>query len=185
MFSEYINNRMNSSKIIFLGGIHGVGKGTLSKKLISELNLEYLSASKLLRWDRVSNDIQNKKVSNISKTQERLLNALKEKCEQNKQYILDGHFCLFNAKGVVEKISFDTFAKINPRIIAVITTNEKIIKQRLEKRDEKIYDIKLLKKMQKIEKDYAVEIASILKIPFFEIKDGNQNDFINLISNLN
>lgn len=69
---------MNCSKIIFIGGIHGVGKGTISKRIIENLNLEYLSASRLLSWEKYSPDLKNKKVTNFSETQTRLIHALKK-----------------------------------------------------------------------------------------------------------
>jgi adenylate kinase len=174
---------MNSSKIIFLGGIHGVGKGALSKKLISELNLGYLSASNLLKWKNISKG-NNKKVANIPNTQEKLLDALSNKCKNNEQYILDGHFCLLNKNGMVEKVSLDIFVKINPILVVVATTDEKLIQQRLEERDKRYYNLDILKNMQKIEKEYAHEIALRLDIPFLEVKNGDCKNLINLISNL-
>lgn len=35
--------------IIFIGGIHGVGKGTLCKRIESELGIIHLSASEVLK----------------------------------------------------------------------------------------------------------------------------------------
>lgn len=34
--------------IIFIGGVHGVGKGTLCKRLASDLKITHLSASEVL-----------------------------------------------------------------------------------------------------------------------------------------
>ena len=42
-------------------GIHGVGKCTICQQICSELNLEYLSASELLKWKAVIEDAKNKK----------------------------------------------------------------------------------------------------------------------------
>jgi len=39
-----------NKEIIFIGGIHGVGKGTLCKRIASDLNIIHLSASEVLKW---------------------------------------------------------------------------------------------------------------------------------------
>lgn len=40
---------MKTSNIIFIAGIHGVGKSTLCKKLSSRYNIEHYSASELIK----------------------------------------------------------------------------------------------------------------------------------------
>lgn len=59
--------------IIFIGGIHGVGKGTLCKNIASELNVIHLSASDVLKWDDFTTDSTNKCVKDIQVTQNRLI----------------------------------------------------------------------------------------------------------------
>jgi broad-specificity NMP kinase len=48
-------------KIAFIGGIHGVGKSTICRQICSELNLEYLSASELIKWADLNEDAKNTK----------------------------------------------------------------------------------------------------------------------------
>ena len=52
----YTNVRAHAKKtalkmknIIFIGGIHGVGKGTLCEKVCNDLNIRHLSASEVLK----------------------------------------------------------------------------------------------------------------------------------------
>jgi adenylate kinase len=63
---------MNDRKIIFVGGIHGVGKGTICKVLAQKFDFEHLSTSQVLKWNEISN-LKNKKVQNFAITQDRLL----------------------------------------------------------------------------------------------------------------
>ena len=49
-----------TSKIAFIGGIHGVGKSTVCKHICRDLKIEYLSASELLKWKDLNEDAQNK-----------------------------------------------------------------------------------------------------------------------------
>nr|WP_298655519.1 ATP-binding protein [uncultured Flavobacterium sp.] len=131
------------NNIIFIGGIHGVGKGTICKKIASKTDLIHITASEILKWDEISSS-DNKLVNNISSTQERLINGLKSLIKNDKRYLLDGHFCLLNSNGIPCKIDEDTFDSINPKIISIVIDDIGKIVDRLEKRDNKKYDIKSL-----------------------------------------
>lgn len=117
---------MNKGKIIFIGGIHAVGKGTVCKELAQKFNFEHLSASQVLKWDELS-DSKNKKVQNLTTTQDRLLTNLYRIIEPNKKYLLDGHFTLLNSNGEPEKIDESTFIGIQPESIILLTCEPKII----------------------------------------------------------
>jgi len=146
--------------IHFIGGIHGVGKGTICSKACNQAGLAHLTASELLKWNEIS-AVDNKNVENIKNTQARLIIGLNNATNTNKSYLLDGHFCLFNAEGKVEKVPLETFVKIAPKSISVVTDKVVLIKQRLEERDNKKYDFDVLENMQNTEKEYAKEILHI------------------------
>lgn len=172
------------NNIIFVGGIHGVGKGTICNRICEVTDFVHLSASEILKWNEISQP-GNKNVANIQSTQDSLLEGLKKTLQKNKSYLLDGHFCLFNSEGKVEKVPLEIFERISPKLIAVVTTDVQLIKERLERRDNKSYGFEILKLMQNMEKKYAKEIAFSLDTPFFEIKDGDYNSLIKKITNLN
>lgn len=90
-------------KIIFLGGIHGVGKGTLYNQLKLKYDIPHFSASKLLKWTEISLP-DNKKVVDFDLTQERLLRGIGDNILHDRLTILDGHFSLLNNKGIPEPI---------------------------------------------------------------------------------
>ena len=156
--------RVMSCKIIFLGGVHGTGKGFLSEKLCSNLSLKYLSASKLIKWTEINSDASNKLVNNISETQERLTTALKAICEEKENYLLDGHYCLLNSSQEPTKVDFDVFSDINPVILLIVKTEPELIKGRLMNRDGKNYDLTLIRKMLSFEKptrEFGVRIQRL------------------------
>lgn len=47
-------------QIIFVGGIHGVGKTTLCKKIESRYNMEHFSASNLIAKEKTEALLRNK-----------------------------------------------------------------------------------------------------------------------------
>lgn len=157
--------------LVFIGGIHGVGKSTICKKICVETNLIHITASDVLKWDELSKP-DNKKAINIKDTQERLIGGL-NRIIDNRTYLLDGHFCLFNAKGEVERIPKETFEKINPMLVAIVIDDVEQIQERINKKDNRLYDIETLEKMQITEIEYSKYIALVLNVPLIEIKNGN------------
>lgn len=169
-----------NKNIIFIGGIHGVGKGTICKEISLNTGLIHLTASQILKWEEISNS-DNKLVKNITSTQNRLIIGLKNLIKKDKKYLLDGHFCLLNSDGIPCRIDEDTFDQINPKaIVIVIDTVEKIFK-RLEVRDGKIYDIKVLNELQQMEIEYAKYLSNKYSVPYIEIKDRNYTQLMEII----
>lgn len=168
--------------LIFIGGIHGVGKGTFCDKVSSHTNTIHLSSSDLIKWTEISS-IKNKNVLNIDLTQERLLIGLEKTIENNRRYILDGHFCLLNKENIPTNIPFETFKKINPKKLIVITEDIKIISDRLNDRDDKFYSEELLEKFQEKEKKRAKEIAQKLNIELL-CYNNNFKEALNFINHV-
>ena len=162
------------NNIAFIGGIHGVGKSTICKELCNQLGIEYLSASEVIKWSELNEDSTNKKVTDIPLMQNRLVDGLKQKIEPNKNYLLDGHYCLLNKDGEISKIPFETFKAINPVSFHLIVNDIAEIKYRIESRDKNKYDFQLLSDMQNIETSYAQELSIKLGI---KLSIGTEGDF--------
>jgi adenylate kinase len=162
------------SNISFIGGIHGVGKSTICKDLCGKLGVEYLSASQVLKWADINEDSKNKKVEDILLTQDRLINGLQNTVKENNHYLLDGHYCLFDKEGKVTRVPFETFKAINPVSLHLIIGDVATIKSRIEERDKRNYEYKLLKDMQEQEIDYAKELAEKLNI---KLSVGQENNY--------
>lgn len=161
------------NNIILVGGAHGVGKSTVCKLLCEKLSIEYLSASDVLKWKQLKQDYTDKNVDDISYTQSKLINNLTKIVSPSKYYILDGHFCLFNAIGDVAKIPLDTFEKIKPISIYVVVGDINSIIERLDNRDGKLYDINKLLLLQNEEKLYGEFVSKYFQIPYLLISSNN------------
>lgn len=169
-----------TKNIVFVGGIHGAGKGTICKEIASKTDLIHISASQVLKWNEISS-IDNKLVENISLTQERLILGLKNLIENDKKYLLDGHFCLLNSNGIPYKIDEETFDNINPKIISIVIDDIGKIIKRLERRDNKKYDVKLLNQLQEMEIEYSKYLSKKYSIPNIEIRNSNYKSLLNSI----
>lgn len=163
---------MDVREIIFVGGIHAVGKGTVCEKIARKFNFEHLSASQVLKWNEIS-DSNNKKVQDFNTTQDRLLTNLNKIIKPDKKYLLDGHFTLLNSNGKPEKIDESTFVRIQPKLIILLTCEPIVIFKRLKQRDNTNYKLSILKKMQEMEVEHAKYISKKLDIPLFTVIDGD------------
>lgn len=172
---------INSKTIVFIGGVHGVGKSTICKRICEELQLQSLSASELIKWSEVSEDPKSKLVENIPDTQRRLVRALEQQTPGN--YLLDGHLCLFNSLSEVTRISVNTFELINPSFLSVITASVEEIRLSQSERGGEVYDVKLISEMQRCEIEHANMIAEHLRIPFVQVSRSSIDYLISNIKN--
>lgn len=169
------------NNVVFVGGIHGVGKSSLCKNICRELNIQYLSASALLKWNELNEDPKNKKVESIPDTQTRLIFGLQKAVKENDYYLLDGHYCLLNSENKIIQVPLNTFKQINPKRMVLILGDISEIKKRLEVRDNKLYDLGLLESLQNEELAYAQHLSKTLRV---ELTKGTKNDYSAILNSL-
>lgn len=156
--------------MIFIAGIHGVGKSFFCNKAESELSILTYSASGLIAERKRSKFGSDKLIPDIDDNQQYLLLAIDELNSMGKQYILDGHFCLLNAEGEVTRIPYETFISLRPEAIVLLTANPSAIIERRNQRDGMNHSIGEIIKFQDEEIEYATQIADVLKVPFMVSK---------------
>lgn len=172
------------NNIIFIGGIHGVGKSTICQDICRKIEIEYLSASKLLKWTEKNMDSSSKKVNDIPNTQNQLITALKQIVRHDKLYLLDGHYCLFNSNNDVECIPVDTFKEIGPIAFYLILGDTTEIIKNLEERDSTLYKIHLLDQLQDCEKAHANHLSKTLDVPIEVYKNSDYDQLMVSVAKL-
>ena len=156
-----------NTKIIFVGGIHGVGKTSLCEKLSNRIGLNYFSASQLIRKQKDRHrDSKDKAVKDISNNQEILLTAINQFIDHNLIVLLDGHFCLLNLNYEIIQIPQKTFEDISPIAIIILYDSILNIYRKITNRDGVNYDIDLLSSFQDKEIEYSMDIANKLEVPY-------------------
>lgn len=153
------------NNIVFIGGIHGVGKSTVCQQICTQLEINHLSASDLIKWGVLQQEVNTKCVENIQHTQDRLIIGLQEAIIKDQMYLLDGHYCLLNNEGSIEQVPQKTFEYMKPVLLSIIISDVIEIGQRLEVRDGTRYDSELLGLMQESELQYAQYLSQVLSIP--------------------
>jgi len=158
---------------IFIGGIHGVGKSTVASKVCTELNFPHLTASEVIhkfKEKKLIESVDEGKLSNdINLNQDVLISALNHMVINNTNYILDGHFTLFDSEGTIQQVPTSTFSVINPIGLFVIIDKPESIRSRLLLRDKKTYCKIKLEEMQNAELDHASNVAKYLGVDLHEI----------------
>lgn len=168
-------------KIVFMGGIHGVGKNYLLNNIVDKISLEVLTASEVLKWNEHSNFPKEKLVKSINDTQDRLIINLNSIVKDDKNYLLIGHFCLLNRHKQIERVPFTTFIKLAPKSLYVKIANPIKIFDRLQIRDNQLWSMELIEKMQLEEIQYAKELSKYLSCPLHIIDDDQYDLILNLL----
>lgn len=160
--------------MIFVSGIHGVGKTFFCNMAKEKLNIQSYSASQLIAVKRKRSFSERKLVSDIDDNQDLLLTAVEELRRTSEEFILDGHFCLLNEEGDITRIPLDTFVLLKLDVIILLTENPEIIAERRRQRDNVQQSVLKIKAFQEAEKLYAEEIAEQLNIPLV-ISQGEED----------
>jgi adenylate kinase len=151
--------------IIFVGGIHGVGKTTLCKKISKELSIDHFSSSDLISMLDLRRVKQDKKVDNIRDNQNMLLESVKCFLDNDKVYLLDGHFSLIDSDNFIQEIPIEVFELLGIRGIIILFDYEEKILERLKGRDNRDYSLQFIRNFQEKEISYAKQVAEKIKVP--------------------
>ncbi|HEK0327137.1 ATP-binding protein [Proteus mirabilis] len=169
--------------LIFIAGVHGVGKGYLCEKYVESNQAIHKSASQLIREYGQIELPTSKLTENIDKNQIILLAAIDSLTQNGCMLLLDGHFALVSKDGIITAIETDVFERLNPDGVILLQNNIDLITQRISERDGGTikYDINSLIER---EKNNAEKICADLDIPLKEIYSASIKDFSNAIEEI-
>ncbi len=146
----------------FIFGCPWSWKGFFLEKVKEDIgNYDIYSASSLIERYHPATDAGYKRVSNVNDNQNILIKAIREeKAHNTKDFILDGHLCILNKQGSVERIPESFFAGAQITGIVLLQDDPEMICERLRNRDSDGISIQIIEKMQNEEKIYARELQN-------------------------
>lgn len=151
-------------QLIFIGGIHGVGKSHLQAVLAKALpDACQLSASQLLNWRSADKRVDSS--SALADNQRILTSRILDIKRQYPLTILSGHFCITLSDGRFEYVGDDVFLQIRPSLIICMICDPALIYKRLMARDGKSPATSWLAGMQQKELDRAAHVSDLLSLP--------------------
>ena len=150
--------------IVFLAGVHAVGKTSFCEAIKKDFNFVSYSASSLIKHLAIE-----KEVENVKSNQDLLIFALEREEIDADTVVLDGHFCIQNKNKEIENIPLETFRRIFPKSIILLTLEPEIISQRILKRDGIFKSPSFIKDFQEKEVNRAVFISNTLPTSLIEL----------------
>lgn len=158
-------------KAILFSGVHGVGKGFYLDRVKKYIkNYDVYSASSLIERYQSPTDAGYKKVRNVNQNQDVLIKAIREVKKNNKKdFILDGHLCIFNAKEEIVRIPEYFFTDAQISGIVILQDDPRKICDRIRQRDSYKVNINILEQMQEEERKYARDLQRKDKINYIII----------------
>ena len=94
---------------------------------------------------------------------------MEEKAYNSKDFILDGHLCVFNAKGDIVRIPEYFFVNTKINGIILLQDEPRVIVERIVQRDSNRLEISTIENMQDEESKYASELQRKYQIEYVKI----------------
>jgi adenylate kinase len=156
--------------VIFLAGVHGVGKGFLGTPVANSMGITHLTASQLIREEKGQATWGNdKKTSDLDDNQLALIRAVAHRRLTHPGILLDGHFVLRNAQGVLTPLATTVFKELHLTGVILLTEGAKIIARRLAMRDKGTPDVQAISELAEAELAHAQVVCNELELPFTQI----------------
>lgn len=151
-------------KVIFIAGVHGVGKGHLCSQMSKVLGVPCFSASQLIRNTKQKAVDDQKCVIDAEENQDYLIEALRNLHVSTDYIILDGHFCLHGGDHVID-VPVGTFENMGLRSIVLLQDAAQSIHDRMLDRDGHALEVSIINSLQNNEIERAKCIAELLRVP--------------------
>lgn len=153
--------------MIFISGVHSVGKSYFCDMVKEATGIESYSASTLITRKKNSGFAKDKLIPDIDDNQQYLLQAVSEFRDSGEDFILDGHFCLLNASGEITRIPYDTFTALKPEAIILLMEKSEVIAARRKEHDGIEASVQDIEDFQQEECAYAKEVAADIGAKLF------------------
>lgn len=171
-------------EVIFVAGVHGVGKTTACAYAVRSLGYAHYSASGLIKSEK-ANSIpeEGKAVANVEANQALLICGVEKACGRHQgRIILDGHFTLSKSDGRIEAVAVEVFSSLSLNGIVVYRDEPAAIAERLHRRDGESYRIDDITRHQDSELVHAQLVAAELGLPIEILSAFDSDTLIETIS---
>jgi adenylate kinase len=155
--------------IVFVGGVHGVGKSTTCESVARTHRYAHISASDLIRRERADAVTANGKlVTDVEGNQDLLIRGFRRFCDSggHSRYILvDGHFALRDGGGDIQRLPLSVFRALAPNHLVCFEDDPLAIALRLQQRDLNEVGPDQVSSLQDQELSHASDVALDLQVP--------------------
>lgn len=172
--------------VIFVAGVHAVGKTTAIEEASRECGVPFYSASSLIKNEKqAAIPEKGKVVADIGGNQELLVRGVNRVVRTSAgRILLDGHFTLQNLIGEIEKIDVDVFRMLGLESVVAYLDDPVNIANRLAKRDGEIRSAEFIARHQEEELSHAQAVASQLGVPLVVLNAFDTSGLIRILCRL-
>jgi adenylate kinase len=153
-------------KVIFVAGVHAVGKSTACNVLTEKLGIPNFRASQIIKGEQSSAvDESSKLVADVAENQRLLIQGVRKILEKG-NLLLDGHFTMRRkSDGDIETIHVDVFRELQICGVLLYTDEPGEISKRMHARDGVLQPVEMLQSHQDAEVAHAKHVVATLAIP--------------------
>lgn len=168
--------------MIFVAGIHAVGKSTTCEFVSAELGIPHYTASQIIRGEKsAAVPAGSKLVDDVADNQRLLIQGI-SRLSATGIVLLDGHFTIQRkSDGAIEAIPVEVFREIQVSAVVVFTDDPVKIAERTFARDNAVLSLELLHSHQEAEVKQAKHVATTLGLPIVMLKAFDTETFANAI----
>ncbi|QNR48230.1 ATP-binding protein [Pseudomonas chlororaphis] len=170
--------------VVFVGGIHGVGKTNFCQKLADLTGLRHRTVSEIINEESPSIDFDGSKKSyRLEENQRAFMNWLERNRDKNR-LLLDGHFTLLDMTRQFYNVEINVFQHIRPSGLICLESPVDLVVSRLEKRDGQVWSRDLVRSMAINEKERAEFVATTLGVPVCILSSDDVFSAVNFVNKL-
>lgn len=164
---------------VFVGGIHGVGKTYLGAPAANHLGIRHATASQLIREERGLQTWGNdKRVAGIEENQAALISATTRLRADGQGLLLDGHFVLREASGILTEVDIQVFRDLQIRAVLLLSADLDTVIDRLHKRGDRSWSKSELRQLAEHEEAHARRVSSELCLQLKLLVSPTPNEFM-------
>jgi len=168
--------------IVFVGGIHGVGKTYLGAPAAKHLGIRHATASHLIREERgLQTWGADKRVAGIDENQAALISATARLRTGGQQLLLDGHFVLRGADGSLTEVGVQVFRDLQIRAVLLLATDIEVVLGRLHERGDHSWSESELRLLAEREEAHARLVATELRLPLKHLVSPASEEFVDAL----
>lgn len=171
--------------MLFVAGVHAVGKTFVLKPVCESLGMRHATASQLIQEQRgTASWTISRQVDDVDENQRMLLEAVRRSERIGETLVLDGHFVLRRGVNVHEKISVDIFSQLRIKGVILLEAPSAIILERLQRRGDETWGMDEIENFSRCELDHAETVCRELMLPLVRLNLPVESDVRNAIKKL-
>lgn len=171
--------------VIFLAGIHCVGKGYFGVPVAHGLGVSHFAASQLIREEKGQVTWgADKKTFDLDDNQLALIRAVSHKRLTHDNILLDGHFVLQNAQGKLIPLETEVFKELRLTGVILLTEESHVIVSRLAMRDKSEMGLDAISELAEAELAHATEVCRELGLPLAVIREPTEKSVTDAVKRL-